>query len=158
MKDLLDYVLDAHGGLNRWSGVSTLTAKLAADGPFWKLRGFPDAFGDETLTIDVRRQHAVFTPWTAPGRTLTFGTGPERVTLHDSSGQIIASLADHVAYMDTDMTSGLDVPKADPREVARQTAEAILAGEFEVLADNTTRTVKAGLSHEVIDQYKQLAA
>lgn len=61
MNDLLDYVLDAHGGLNRWSGVSTLTAKLAADGPFWKLRGFPGAFGDETLTIDVRRQHAVVT-------------------------------------------------------------------------------------------------
>ena len=49
MNDLLDYVLDAHGGLNRWSGVSTLTAKLAADGPFWKLRGFPDAFGDEPV-------------------------------------------------------------------------------------------------------------
>lgn len=106
MNDLLDYVLDAHGGLNRWSGVSTLTAKLAADGPFWKLRGFPGAFGDETLTIDVRRQHAVVTPWTAPGRTLTFGTGPERVTLHDSSGQIIASLADpRSSYVGYDLSS-----------------------------------------------------
>ena len=35
------------------------------------------------------------------------------------------------------MTAGLDVPKTDPREVARQTADAILAGEFEVLADDT---------------------
>ena len=68
MNDLLDFVLDAHGGLKRWPGVSTLTAKLAAGGPFWGQQGFPDAFLDETLTIDTRRQHAVFTPWTAPGK------------------------------------------------------------------------------------------
>ena len=71
MNDLLDFVLDAHGGLKRWSGDSTLTAKLAAGGPFWGQQGFPDAFLDETLTIDTRRQHAVFTPWTAPGQSLT---------------------------------------------------------------------------------------
>jgi NAD(P)-dependent dehydrogenase (short-subunit alcohol dehydrogenase family) len=78
-----------------------------------------------------------------------------RVKLHEQ-GTTVTAL--HVAYMDTDMTSGLDVPKADPRQIARQTADAILAGEFEVLADETTRAVKAGLSREVIEQYKQLAA
>jgi hypothetical protein len=41
MNDLLDFVLDAHGGLKRWSGVSTLTAKLAIGGPFWTQQGFP---------------------------------------------------------------------------------------------------------------------
>jgi NAD(P)-dependent dehydrogenase (short-subunit alcohol dehydrogenase family) len=82
-------------------------------------------------------------------------TNSLRVTLREQ-GTTVTAL--HVAYMDTDMTSGLDVPKADPRAVARQTAEAIVAGEFEVLADDTTRTVKAGLSREVIDQYRQLAA
>jgi hypothetical protein len=54
MNDLLDFVLDAHGGLKRCSGVSTLTAKLAAGGPFWGQQGFPDAFLDETLTIASR--------------------------------------------------------------------------------------------------------
>ncbi len=68
MNDLLDFVLDAHGGLKRWSGVSTLTAKLAVGGPFWGQLGFPDAFLDETLTIDTRRQHAVFTPGPPPAR------------------------------------------------------------------------------------------
>jgi len=91
MNDLLDFVLDAHGGLNRWSDVSTLTAKLAAGGPFWGQQGFPDAFGDETLTIDTRRQHAVFTPWTAPGQSLTFDTDPERVVLQTADGQTIDS-------------------------------------------------------------------
>ncbi len=91
MNDLLDFVLDAHGGLKRWSGVSTLTAKLAAGGPFWGQQGFPDAFLDETLTIDTRRQHAVFTPWTAPGQSLTFDTDPERVVLQTANGQAIDS-------------------------------------------------------------------
>jgi hypothetical protein len=44
MYDVLDFVLDAHGGLERWSAVSALTAKLAVGGPFWGQLGFPDAF------------------------------------------------------------------------------------------------------------------
>jgi len=89
--ELLDVVLDAHGGLERWSGISTLTAKLAIGGPLWGQLGFPDAFLDETLTIDTRRQHAVFTPWTAPGQNLTFDTDPERVLLQTANGQTIDS-------------------------------------------------------------------
>ena len=33
----------------------------------------------------------MFTPWTAPGQTLTFDTGPERVTLQIADGQAIDS-------------------------------------------------------------------
>jgi hypothetical protein len=91
MNDPLDFVLDAHGGLKRWSGVRTLTAKLAAGGPFWGQQGFVDAFLDETLTIDTRRQHAVFTPWTARGQSLVFDTDPERVVLQTANGQTIES-------------------------------------------------------------------
>ena len=44
MDELLARVLDAHGGLERWSGLEALTARLSVGGPFWGLRGFPDAF------------------------------------------------------------------------------------------------------------------
>jgi hypothetical protein len=64
----------------------------------------------------------------------------------------------HVGYMDTDMTARVDLPKADPREIARQTADAILAGDYEILADDTTRTVKSQLSTDVTALYAQLAA
>jgi hypothetical protein len=79
MNDLLDFVLDAHGGLKRWSGVSTLTAKLAAGGPFWGQQGFPDAFLDETLTIDTRRRVYRRNPGSTPDRS------PAAITLdiHD---------------------------------------------------------------------------
>jgi hypothetical protein len=64
----------------------------------------------------------------------------------------------HVGYMDTDISARLDVPKADPRDIARQTADTILTGQYEILGDETTRTVKSNLSHDVTDLYAQLAA
>ena len=64
----------------------------------------------------------------------------------------------HVAYMDTDMTAHIDAPKADPREIARQAADAILTRRYEILADDTTRTVKSQLSQDLTSLYAQLAA
>jgi NAD(P)-dependent dehydrogenase (short-subunit alcohol dehydrogenase family) len=64
-------------------------------------------------------------------------------------GQGTTVTAVHVGYMETDMTAGLDVAKADPRHVARQVVDAIEAGVPEVLADDTTRWVKAQLSNPV---------
>ena len=82
-------------------------------------------------------------------------TNSMRVQLRDQ-GTVVTAL--YVAYMDTDMIANLDVPKADPRDIARQTADAIATGQFEVLADETTRTVKSQLSHDIPDLYTQLAA
>ena len=52
----------------------------------------------------------------------------------------------HVAFMDTDMTSGISGPKAAPADVVLQTLAALEAGQEEVLADELTRQVKSGLS------------
>ncbi len=57
-------------------------------------------------------------------------------------------LAVHVGSMDTDMTRGIDQPKADPHDVARQTVVALAAGKSEVFADEISRQVKLGLSAE----------
>ena len=70
-------------------------------------------------------------------------------------GTIVTAL--HVGYMDTDMTAGVDAAKADPRDVARLTAEAIIAGRFEILADDPTRALKSLLSKDVTALYAQLA-
>lgn len=52
----------------------------------------------------------------------------------------------HVGFMDTDMASGVNMPKADPLDVARQTLVAVAEGKDEVLADDLSRQVKQGLS------------
>ena len=55
----------------------------------------------------------------------------------------------HLGYTDTDMTSKFDVPKNDPRDVARQIVDGIEHGDAEVLADDLTRHIKAALSGPV---------
>lgn len=62
------------------------------------------------------------------------------------AGQGTRLVAVHVGYMDTDMASHVDGPKADPADVARQIVEAVRDDRDEVLADELSRNVKQGLS------------
>ncbi|TDD64562.1 SDR family NAD(P)-dependent oxidoreductase [Jiangella aurantiaca] len=64
----------------------------------------------------------------------------------------------HVAYIDTDMAARVDAPKSSPADVARLALDAVEAGAHEVLADDVTRQVKAGLSGDLGALYPQLAA
>jgi NAD(P)-dependent dehydrogenase (short-subunit alcohol dehydrogenase family) len=58
----------------------------------------------------------------------------------------IAVLGLHVGFVDTDLTKGFDVPKANPVDVVRQTYDALEAGESEVLADAGSQALKRTLS------------
>ena len=60
-------------------------------------------------------------------------------------------------YMDTDMTRHLDVPKSDPAAIAKLAIDSIAAGEAEIIADETSRRVLAGLSAGVAGLYPQVA-
>ncbi len=63
----------------------------------------------------------------------------------------------HVGYMDTDMAADIDAPKSDPADVARMALDGIAAGDAEVLADDITKQVLAGLSSGVAGLYPQFA-
>ena len=56
----------------------------------------------------------------------------------------------HMGYVDTDMTVGVDAPKAAPADVVRQVLDGIEAGALEVIADDMTRGVRGGL-HQPVD-------
>jgi NAD(P)-dependent dehydrogenase (short-subunit alcohol dehydrogenase family) len=62
----------------------------------------------------------------------------------EKQGTLVTSV--HLGYTETDMTTGFDVPKNDPRDVARQIVEGIERGDAEVLADDMTRYIKSALS------------
>ncbi|GHC68888.1 SDR family oxidoreductase [Streptomyces flavofungini] len=55
----------------------------------------------------------------------------------------------HAGFIDTDMVSALDRPKATPAEIAARILDGLEAGDTEVLADDVTVGVKAGLSGPV---------
>jgi hypothetical protein len=54
----------------------------------------------------------------------------------------------HPGLMDTEMVSQLTLPKVKPVDLVGQVFSAIETGRDEVLADEMTRQVKAGLSNE----------
>ena len=70
-------------------------------------------------------------------------TNGTRIELHDQHTQVLAL---HVGFIDTDLTRGMDVPKLAPDDVVRAALDALEAGASEVLADDLTRRVHAGLS------------
>ncbi|WP_324726357.1 SDR family oxidoreductase [Klebsiella sp. ZJOU C1] len=56
----------------------------------------------------------------------------------------------HVAFVDTDMTAGINgVSKAMPEEVVRRVLEGVERGEVEVLADAVSEQIKQNLSNGV---------
>jgi NAD(P)-dependent dehydrogenase (short-subunit alcohol dehydrogenase family) len=68
-----------------------------------------------------------------------------RTALHDQETQVLGV---HAGPVDTDMASGLTLPKVTPVDVVRQVLNALETGRDEVIVDEMTRQVKAGLSDE----------
>ncbi|MGC3984618.1 MAG: SDR family oxidoreductase [Pseudorhodoferax sp.] len=52
----------------------------------------------------------------------------------------------HMGFVDTDLTRGIDMPKATPGEIVRAAFDGLAAGAEEVLADAITRQVRQGLA------------
>ena len=55
-------------------------------------------------------------------------------------------LALHMAYVDTDLTRGFDVPKSSPEAIVKRALDGLESDLDEVLADEITEQVKGGLT------------
>lgn len=82
-------------------------------------------------------------------------TNSLRLELAPQGTQVVGA---HLGYTDTGMTTGLDVEKADPADIVAAIWDAVEAGEHEVLADQISRDVRAGLSAPLEALYPGLAA
>lgn len=63
----------------------------------------------------------------------------------------------HVGYMDTDMAAGVDDSKSDPVTVAELTLDGLAAGAAEIVADDLSKQVQAGLAGGVAALYPDVA-
>ncbi|MGY0195064.1 SDR family oxidoreductase [Leptothrix sp. BB-4] len=52
----------------------------------------------------------------------------------------------HMGFVDTDLTRGIEMPKATPEAIVEQALDGLEAGALEVLGDDLTRQVRQGLS------------
>ncbi len=65
---------------------------------------------------------------------------------HELAAQKTQVLGLHMAYVDTDLTKGFDIPKTSPETIVQRALDALAAGAEEVLADALTEQVKQGLT------------
>jgi NAD(P)-dependent dehydrogenase (short-subunit alcohol dehydrogenase family) len=72
------------------------------------------------------------------------------------AGQGTLVVGAHMGFMDTDMAAHVTQPKERPEDVAARTLDAVEAGQPEVLIDEISRQVKAGLSGDLFDLYPAL--
>jgi NAD(P)-dependent dehydrogenase (short-subunit alcohol dehydrogenase family) len=67
---------------------------------------------------------------------------------NELAGQKTQVLGLHMAYVDTDLTRGLNAPKSSPEEIVQRALDGLEAGVDEVLADEITMQVKKGMTAE----------
>jgi len=65
---------------------------------------------------------------------------------HELARQKTQVLGLHMAYVDTDLTRGFNVPKSSPEEIVKRALDGLESGVDEVLADELTLQVKRGLT------------
>ena len=91
--------------------------------------------------------------WAASGRSYDLSKAAAWSATNSMRLQLlehgITVTALHVGPMDTEAVAAVDIPKSDPRDIARQTVDAIIAGRFEVLADQRSRDIKARLCRDL---------
>ena len=80
---------------------------------------------------------------TFPKSTLWSLSNGLRNDLHGQGTQVLTL---HMGFVDTDLTKGIEMPKETPEAIVERALQALEAGADEVLADEMTKHVKAGLS------------
>ncbi len=65
---------------------------------------------------------------------------------NELAGQKTQVLGLHMAYVDTDLTRGFDVPKTSPGQIVKRALDGLESSLDEVLADELTQHVKIGLT------------
>jgi NAD(P)-dependent dehydrogenase (short-subunit alcohol dehydrogenase family) len=94
-----------------------------------------------TLSWTTLPGTAIYSATKAAGLLLTDGIRRELA----EKGIQVASV--HAAFIDTEMAAGIEGPKVTPQHVARLTLAGLETGSQEILIDDISRQVKAGLSH-----------
>jgi hypothetical protein len=87
MSDLATFAMDAHGGLDRWRKLKTLSARLLQGGVLWKLKGQDGFLSDVRVTVDLRKEWASHRPFGQPDRHTSFQ--PDRVAIEKENGDVV---------------------------------------------------------------------
>jgi hypothetical protein len=92
MGELLDQVLDAHGGLDRWRSLSTVEASIVTGGGLWGVKGLVQDPAPRRMTVSLHEQRASVHPFGAPDQRTAFT--PDRIAIEKLDGTLVAERLD----------------------------------------------------------------
>ncbi|MGB9032933.1 short-chain dehydrogenase [Arthrobacter sp. UCD-GKA] len=128
-------------------------------GPLFVARAFAPALSanDNSVLIDMHSAlswYAVAGIYSATKAALWSATNSLRLELAPAGVHVVGV---HVAYVDTPMAANSTDPKTAPADLVNIVFDAVATGKHEVLADETSEQLKAGLSAPLEALYPQLA-
>ena len=117
-------------------------------GPLWMARAFAPVLaahgGGALLNVHSVLSWLSFGDGYSASKAAAWSVTNGLRALLAPAGTLVVGL--HLGYIDTAMVAHMDVPKNDPRDVARHAVQGLLDDATEVLADDFTRTIKAALA------------
>jgi hypothetical protein len=97
MTDLLDFALEAHGGLDNWKGVTVVDLRLTLGGYLFEIKQHPDGLRTALAKIDARRPRTLIVPFPEQGKRGIYQEG--KVCVQTDAGAMVEELpAPRTAY------------------------------------------------------------
>jgi hypothetical protein len=88
MTGLLDAVLAAHGGLERWHRFSSMEATIVSCGELWEIKGQPQDPAPRRMAVALHREWASVRPFGAADQKTDFTA--ERIAIEKLDGHVVA--------------------------------------------------------------------
>ena len=92
MTDLLQQVLEAHGGLSRWNRFKSVKARITTGGGLWALKGLVQDPAPREMTVSLHEQFASLMPFGQPDWRTSFR--PDRIAIETNDGKVVRERAD----------------------------------------------------------------
>jgi hypothetical protein len=90
MNDLTKLAMDAHGGLERWRQLNSVSAHLLQGGVLWGLKRPDVDIREVRLRLELKKEWASHHPFTAPN--LRTSMEPDRVAIETTEGKVVKEL------------------------------------------------------------------
>jgi hypothetical protein len=88
VSELLNRILEAHGGLQRWNAYRQVDATIVSGGGFFMLKGVPQDSNPRRMTVWLHEERSSVLPYGAPDQRSMFT--PERIAIEKLDGTVVA--------------------------------------------------------------------
>jgi hypothetical protein len=107
MNELLEKVVEAHGGLSAWNRFHKVEATIVSGGGFFPLKGFLGDSNPRRVSVWLHEERTSLHPFGAPDMRMSFT--PQRVAVEKLDGSVVGERADpHTAFAGHQMNTPWD--------------------------------------------------